>query len=238
MREKLADHIGEYVLCRGWIGGWEDMDNCSTRRLYIKQPTIKRANKDLLYAEQETISTEHHLNLFIKYEDLPDYDTTFELNQPIHFTGEVEEYTRADGTTDFGIYGTKQSTISFKLERIIKSVQDTLDKPVEGIDLTYLKGALSRLDELDKELEECADRLPTFKKTYEEYKTTLGALGWGIPHAIKRTEELIASRQQRRIQRARQNAIEEAKRLRPAPKKRTKKDKEKLIKELGRLGEI
>ena len=140
MREKLADHIGEYVLCRGWIGGWEDMDKCSTRRLYIKQPTIKRANKDLLYAEQETISTEHHLNLFIKYEDLPDYDTTFELNQPIHFTGEVEEYTRADGTTDFGIYGTKQSTISFKLERIIKSVQETLDKPVEGIDLTYLKG--------------------------------------------------------------------------------------------------
>ena len=102
------------------------------RRLYIKQPTIKRANKDLLYGEQETISTEHHLNLFIKYEDLSDFDTTFELNQPIHFTGEVEEYTRADGTTDFGIYGTKQSTISFKLERIIKSVQDTLDKPVEG----------------------------------------------------------------------------------------------------------
>ena len=105
-------------------------------------------------------------------------------------------------------------------------------------DSTYLKGALSRLDELDKELEECADRLPTFKKTYEEYKTTLGALGWGIPHAIKRTEELIASREKRRIQRARQNAVEEAKRLKPAPKKRTKKDKEKLIKELGRLGEI
>ena len=49
MREQLSDHIGEYVFCRGWIGGWEDMDECSTRRLYIKQPTIKRANKDLLF---------------------------------------------------------------------------------------------------------------------------------------------------------------------------------------------
>ena len=112
-----ADHIGEYMSCvEDGIGGWEDMDKCSTRRLYIKQPTIKRANKDLLYAEQETISTEHHLNLFIKYEDLPDYDATFELNQPIHFTVRLKNTPEQTGLLTSASTRDKQSTISFKLD--------------------------------------------------------------------------------------------------------------------------
>ena len=82
MRHKLADHLNEYVLCKGWIGGWEDMKECSTRRVFIKQPTIKKADRNTLFAEQDVISTEHHLNLFIKFEDLSQYDTIWELTRP------------------------------------------------------------------------------------------------------------------------------------------------------------
>ena len=237
MREQLSNHIGEYVLCRGWIGGWEDMDECSTRRLYIKQPTIKRANKELLFSDQETISTEHHLNLFIKYEDLPDYDTTFELNQPIHFTGEVEAYTRANGTDDYGVYATKQSTFAYKLDRLLTSVKETTDACLEEIDLTYLESAAKQLDTLSGELEGIGDRLPTFRKTYKEYKALLVALEWGVPHTIERTKSVLASRQHRRQMRARQSAVEEAKRLQPK-KKRTKKQKQDAIKGLGDIGLI
>jgi hypothetical protein len=49
MRHKLADHLNEYVLCKGWIGGWEDMEERSTRRVFIKQPTIKKADRNTLF---------------------------------------------------------------------------------------------------------------------------------------------------------------------------------------------
>jgi hypothetical protein len=237
MREKLADHIGEYVLCKGWIGGWEDIDDCSTRRLYIKQPTIKRANKDLLYEEQETISTEHHLNLFIKYEDLPDYDTTFELNQPILFTGEIEAYTRGNGSNDFGVYATKQSTFSYKLDRLLTSVKETTDACLEDIDLTYLESAAKQLDALSGVLDEIGDRLPTFHKTYEEYRTLVSALRWAVPQTIERTKSVLSSRQYRRRMGARQSAIEEAKKLHPK-KKHTKQEKTDLLNAIGKLDKL
>ena len=90
MRTSLAPHLDEYVLCKGWIGDWEDIKEYSTRRVFVLQPTIKQADKNLLYKEQKTISTEHHLNLFIKFEDLSNYDTeSFQLKNPINFTGEI-----------------------------------------------------------------------------------------------------------------------------------------------------
>ena len=91
MRTSLSKHLNEFVLCRGWIGVWEDFPYSKTRRITVNQPTITKPNKRLLFKDQEVISTENHLNLFVKFEDLINYDTRFfELNEPIHFSGMVE----------------------------------------------------------------------------------------------------------------------------------------------------
>ena len=46
MRTSLAPHLDEYVLCKGWIGDWEDIKEVSTRRVFVLQPTIKQADKN------------------------------------------------------------------------------------------------------------------------------------------------------------------------------------------------
>ena len=127
MRTSLAPYLDEYVLCRGWIAGWEDLSEYSTRRVFVSQPTIKKADKNILYKKQEVISTEHHLNLFIRFDDLPNYDTSsFQLKNPINFTGVIEGYTRKDGTKDYGIYANAQSTLPFRIKRLIFAVNDSL----------------------------------------------------------------------------------------------------------------
>ena len=46
MRTSLAPHLDEYVLCKGWIGDWEDIKEYSTRRVFVLQPTIKEARRN------------------------------------------------------------------------------------------------------------------------------------------------------------------------------------------------
>ena len=230
MRQRLAEHLNEYVLCKGWIGGWEDMKECSTRRVFIKQPTIKKADRNKLFSNQEVISTEHHLNLFIKYEHLSQYDTIWELNQTIQFAGVVEQYTRSNGTTDYGIYGTEQSTISFQLERFIQSIKETTEKDPDKIDLPFLEQQVIRLMELAKEVDEAEHRLPTFTKTYEDYIDILCALAVVLPETIKRTKGFLASRDYRRSKKGRRTPLEEARAIKTPSKQGRQKATELLAK--------
>ena len=86
--------------------------------------TVRQPDPELLFKEQQGVSTEHHINLFIPFEDLTKYNTRFfELKEPIHFSGIVERYTRKDGSSDFGAL-TKQSTLPMEIERLKKSVFD------------------------------------------------------------------------------------------------------------------
>ena len=138
MRTSLSKYLDKFVLCRGWIGDWEDFRFSKTRKLTILQPTIRKPDPDLLFKEQEIISTEHHINLFIPFEDLINYNTKFfELRNTIHFSGVVEHYERKDGSNDFGIYETKQSTLPMEIERLKKSVFDS--RTFEDRDIQYLK---------------------------------------------------------------------------------------------------
>ena len=231
MRQKLADYLNEYVLCKGWIGGWEDIKECSTRRVFIKQPTIKKADKNKLFSEQELISTEHHLNLFIKFEDLYKYETIWEMNQTIQFAGLVEGYTRSNGSTDYGVYGTEQSTIHFQLERFIQSIKETSNNPnPEDIDLPFLEQQASQLMMLAAEVDEAGDRLPTFHKTYEEYKDTLCALAVVVPSIVRKTRAFIASRDYRRSKKVRKNPIQQAKAIKTPRKKQNQRANELLAK--------
>ena len=165
MRTSLSKHLNEFVLCRGWIGVWEDFPSTKTRRITVNQPTITKPNKRLLFKDQEVISTEHHLNLFIKFEDLINYDTRFfELNEPIHFSGMVEHYTRKDGSNDFGIYATKQSTIVFEVKKLRRAV---IDCNTFGDRVFLINYASNKVQELIEGINSFDDCLPTFHQTYD-----------------------------------------------------------------------
>ena len=66
MRVDLAKYINRYVLCKGWITDWEQI-NETTFRAFIEKPLIKKPNKNAVWDDLETLSREHHINLFLPY---------------------------------------------------------------------------------------------------------------------------------------------------------------------------
>jgi len=99
MRDNLAPYIKKFVLCKGWIEDWKEMDNEITR-VYIKHPVIKEPNKDVLFDDLKVISKEHHINLFVKNEQIGE---SLKRLEEIYFNGIVSQYRRSNGTIDYGI---------------------------------------------------------------------------------------------------------------------------------------
>ena len=94
MRDNLAPYIKKFVLCKGWIEDWKEMDNEITR-VYIKHPVIKEPNKDVLFDDLKVISKEHHINLFVKNEQIGE---SLKRLEEIYFNGIVSQYRRSNGT--------------------------------------------------------------------------------------------------------------------------------------------
>ena len=203
MRTSLAPYLNEFVLCRGWISFWEELTEQSTRRVVVSQTTIKKADIHRLYKDQEVISTEHHLNLFIKHDDLPNYEILFQLNEIINFTGVVEKYTRADGTEDYGIYANQQSTLPFEIEKLVKGFDDAIKSFEDfGKSLDYIQNhayqkSIELLERM-KDIDDGKNMLPTFHKTFKEYAKELGEVFISIPECISNYETIISSRDYRR----------------------------------------
>ena len=175
MRTGLLPYLGQQVLCRGWIASWVDVMDSSTRRVVVKQPTIRKADRNLLFSDQVLLSTEHHLNLFIDFQDLPQYDTTFQVHEPIQFSGVVQDYVRSDGSTDIGIAAERQSTLPFEIERVRLAVCQS--RVADKGSPTLLRDfALPQAKKLLCDLEEAGDMLPTFRSTYATYRTLLEEL--------------------------------------------------------------
>ena len=93
------------------------------------QPTIRKPDKSKLFQDQERITTEHQLNLFIDKNDLGSYGMEFEMNLPINFSGIVERYTRKNGTEDYGIYPTIDSTLHTKLNLVAAITEKLSERP-------------------------------------------------------------------------------------------------------------
>ena len=204
MRTSLAPYLNEFVLCSGWISYWEELPELSTRQVVVSQPTIKKPDRNLLFKDQEVISTEHHLNLFIKHDDLPNYEIIFELNGIINFTGVVERYTRKDGTKDYGIYANKQSTLPYEIEKLVSGFNDTF-KSFEDFEesLDYIKDysypkSLELLTRLKNIEDKNTNNLPTFHKTFEDYKEDLAEVFFSIQTTATSYNQIINSREYRR----------------------------------------
>ena len=181
MRKKLEPYLDTYVLCKGWIGDWKDInEKRPQRRVFVSKPIIKQPNKDVLFKDLPIISTEDHLNLFIDKEDLDVYEKNsngFELNSSLSFTGIIQRYMRSDGSMDYGIYPTSQSLLHYKLEEI--NVLYHYLAEVEGVlnerFFTFAKAAKEDLIFLSDDLERSGDQLPTFLHTYDWYRREINS---------------------------------------------------------------
>jgi|TARA_Y100000287_G_scaffold178749_1_gene171767 hypothetical protein len=172
MRKALQPYVNQYVLGRGWITDWEEMDNGVTR-VFVEQPTLRKPNKHILFDNQEIISTEHHLNLFIDKDWLEGTDNwKAEKYKQIDFTGIIQHYTRANGTHDFGVYPTPQSTLHNRLD-LLADTTEMIGKnfKISPETLGWAEHAMPPiLNEYLRHLENAGDRLPTFNGTYDYYK--------------------------------------------------------------------
>ena len=204
MRKKLEPYLNTYVLCKGWIKNWEDINEKQPqRRVYIDHPTIRKPNRDLRYEKLPIISTEHHLNLFINKKDIRNYEleTTFEKYSPIEFSGFIRGYVTSNGSLDYGIYPTKRSLLHLKLNALGDIFCYLAKDPENCFNEDFYRFARSakrKLKQLSEELEASGNQLPTFHYTYQWYRTDID--GWirSADICIKQIETACSNRFLRR----------------------------------------
>lgn len=171
----LSPYIDKFVLGKGWIEDWKDLND--VRQYYISQPTIKRADKNTRWEGLETISTEHHINLFIPKNDLNSVkDVELKMYDSVSFAGVIKRYTRKDGSYDWGVKTLPQSSIEYTLKRMRTYVMDAAkdNGRYSREFLIALEFVVKKnLKELEQNLEDAGDLLSTFDGTYSSYKDEL-----------------------------------------------------------------
>ena len=200
MRRKLIPYLHQLVLVKGWVDCWEDFDFTKSRRVCVKQPTIKVADKNSLFANQKMVSTEHHINLFIPHEYLGDYEAHFITHAPISFSGVVVEYSRRNGTIDYGISASPQHRFLIDLERLCLAVADISRRmPLAPSTLAfYEQAALPQVLALQERLKAAGNSLLTFDKTQNEYEVILEKVLYIITRARNGILFQTSNRQNRR----------------------------------------
>ena len=207
MRKVLQPYVNQYVLGKGWITDWEEMDGGVTR-IYVSQPTLRKPNKHLLFEDQEVISTEHHLNFFIDQHWITCTDEwTPEKYKQVGFAGVVQHYTRSNGTHDFGIYPTPQSTLHNSLDKLAEMTEyiGRLCK-ISPETLGWTEQVLPPvLTEYSRHLEEAGDRLPTFNGTYDFYKNEINEWFAAAEEISTKIRSICSNRAMRRKHKVKSN---------------------------------
>ena len=213
MREALTKYENQLVLSKGWIDSWKDFEGSEIRQVCVKQPTIKIADKNLLFAEQEVISTEHHINLFIPFEDLSEYKAQFQQHRTISFSGVVKRYTRRNGTTDYGIAAAPQHHLHLDFQRLLLAMRSMgFPNSTQPAALHFLQHkAAPELLALEQRLEKAGNALPTFEYTYGTYKELIVGTRKKVEEEIKWLSDYLSSRDYRRKSKGRKSFIEELK---------------------------
>ena len=213
MREALTEYENQLVLCKGWIDSWKDFEGSEIRQVCVKQPTIKVADKNLVFAEQKVISTEHHINLFIPFEDLTEYKAQFQQHRTISFSGVVKRYTRKNGSTDYGIAAAPQYNIHLDFQRLLLALRSMgFPSNTTHSCLNFLQHtAAPQLLALEQRLEEAGNALPTFEYNYGTYKELIGGMRKKVEEELKSVSVFLSSRDYRRAMKGRKSVMEELK---------------------------
>ena len=198
MRDKLAPHLNEFVLCKGWIEDWKSVDENITQ-VYIKNPLIKEANKNVLFDDLKLISKEHHINLFLEKEHSQDLRRLEE----IFFNGVISQYTRSNGTKDYGINPEPFSSLHTEIDALFDDMEVNFKKKpkdliTKGTLITYELKLSPRLDKVQKKVEEAGDKLPTFYYTFSQYKEMIKELTDELKERIKFIRHICSNRKLRR----------------------------------------
>lgn len=199
LRYALAPYINQFVLGTGWITDWKDVGK--NRRYYISLPIIKVANKDKRFEDQQLISKEHHINLFIPLKDLSKTKYKFKMYEEITFAGIIKKYTRKDGTYDWGVYPIPQSNLENRLNTMHSYIECVLKQEGRYSKqmLLCLEGVVKReLISLEKDLEVSGNLLPTFNGTYKDYKCEIKQWFDDVDFIIRKIRTACSNRKMRR----------------------------------------
>ena len=206
MRDKLSPYISQYVLCKGWIDTWEKLED-GKYRVLIKSPVIKEPNKNKLFDDLKVISKEHHINLFLKEKEIGGGLQRFE---EIYFTGNINRYTRSDGTRDYGINPIPYSSLHNEIINVYEELTSALDPNPKyfitkdnlmTFEFIHKPGVLKIEDDLEKS----GDKLPTFYDTYQGYKSQIENVKEELYLAIKWIRGMCSNRKARRTYGVREN---------------------------------
>ena len=206
MRDKLSPYISQYVLCKGWIDTWEKLED-GKYRVLIKSPVIKEPNKNKLFDDLKVISKEHHINLFLKEKEIGGGLQRFE---EIYFTGNINRYTRSDGTRDYGINPIPYSSLHNEIINVYEELTSALDpNPKYFITkdnlMTFEFIHKPRVLKIEDDLEKSGDKLPTFYDTYQGYKSQIENVKEELYLAIKWIRGMCSNRKARRTYGVREN---------------------------------
>ena len=202
MRTELANHIGEFVQCRGWFQEVEKIQETDSVRILISQPTLKKPNRNLLWDDLETISVEHHLNMFSSLKHWDEMKKDLTRYSRCYFAGVISEYTRLDGTTDFGVKTIPSPDVNGGIDSLIKEITIFIDH-----NKIWDKKALQKLEQdflprmilAEEELESFGDRLPTHYYTYEEYSNRLQKKKKELEQGVRTLSALLKRRHHKRL---------------------------------------
>jgi hypothetical protein len=197
MRHSLAPFLGSFVHCSGWITVWESFKKTNTRRICVSNVSVKKADKMLTFNKQEVISKLSHVNIFCDLSMHPLDDS--EKYQRISFSGHVIQYTRKNGSIDYGIQVVRQISFYQALNLAERNLQilcaDTGNKIENYFTLIH---TMELLVSLESAIDLTGNHLTTFEYNHNEYKMRICKLIAGIQSAIQQIRLICGNRRMRR----------------------------------------
>lgn len=204
MRKALIPYQNQYVLAKGWITDWKDDEETQTRRVYVSNVIVRKADKNLTFDNQTLISKEDHLNFFIPI----NYNLTnfYEKYTCLALAGYITEYTRKDGSVDYGLTPIKQSMIEERIRAVSERADImTSNKLLTPQTLLALYSLKQQVIECDEELEKAGDFLPTFYSSYSEYKEETKEWIEVLDKGIATINSVCSNRAMRRANKVKRN---------------------------------
>ena len=200
MRVELSKYEEQYVLGKGWITDWK-YPNEETLRATISNPIIKKPDKNLLFEEQELLSKEDHINLFLPFPKNYIKALPYKRYDQVTFAGIIKSYTRKDGSNDWGVFPIAQSMLHmefFEMTEYVSNILDNYDNGAVEILIHLEKNVKPYILHLEEELDEAGDLLPTFYHNYQYYKRQIDAWKVDITHMCKIIRTIHSNRRLRR----------------------------------------
>ena len=119
----------------------------------------------------------------------------------LYFAGRINEYTRKDGTKDFGVYTIPQSMLEhnlFEMNRLIRFVRNQHSDASAQMLHCLERQVVPSVAKLERELANAGNLLPTFRKTYAEYRELIDMWKYYLVKVIKQIRCIHSNRAMRR----------------------------------------